>query len=374
MKKKTLLLCFIHGFKGDDDTFDRFPFDLKALVGHALPQLNIESVVYPRYETRGDLTACVANFREWLQTRVIDLEVTAGTQSPTVDPSVRTVLVTHSMGGIIAANTLLSILDDQVVKSDGNHPEKFMFPYIQGILAFDTPYLGLSPAVFAHGADTNLKTASTAISQVSTLASGFFASRAATEGSKALNKAPSEEDNGKEPEAPGFWSQWGTVAAYAGAASALAAGGAVAYFKRDELGQGWGWVSSHLEFVGVLVKGDELKERVERVSNIEGVGFANLYTALGDRGRDKGERTFCILPQKGKGWFRCTNTMAQDEVNAHVSMFHPKTNPKYFEMSQLAKGLVVQWATNEWSYYPGPPSRDAGMSMNGRTLKRGEKL
>ncbi|RPA96900.1 hypothetical protein L873DRAFT_1810691 [Choiromyces venosus 120613-1] len=370
--KKTLLLCFIHGFKGDDDTFDRFPFDLKALVGHALPQLNIVSVVYPRYETRGDLMACVAKFREWLQTRVIDLEVAAGTQSPTVDPSVRTVLVTHSMGGIVAADTLLSILDDQVVKSGPNSPEKFMFPYIQGILAFDTPYLGLSPAVFAYGADTNLKTASTAISQVSTLASGFFASRAATEGSKALNPDPKEKK--KEPEAPGLWAQWGKVAAYAGAATVLAAGGAAAYFKRDELGQSWGWVSSHLEFVGVLMKGEQLKERTERASNVEGVGFANLYTALGDRGKERGERTFCILPQKGgKGWFRCTNTKAQDEVTAHVSMFHPKTNPRYFEMSQLAKELVVRWATNEWSCYPGPPSRDVRMSMNGRANGRADE-
>lgn len=306
---------------------------------------------------------------------MIDLEVAAGTHSPTVDPSVRTVLVTHSMGGIVAADTLLSILDDQVVKSGPNSPEKFMFPYIQGILAFDTPYLGLSPAIFAYGADTNLKTASTAISQVSTLASGFFASRAATEGSKALDQAPSEENKGKEPEAPGFWSQWGKTVAYAGAAGALAAGGVAAYFKRDELGEHWGWVSSHLEFVGVLLKGEELKNRTERVSSIEGVGFANLYTALGDRGKDKGERTFCILPQKGgKGWFRCTNTKAQDEVNAHVSMFHPKTNPKYFELSQLAKELVVRWATNEWSYYPGPPSRDMRMSVGGRTPGRGEKL
>jgi pimeloyl-ACP methyl ester carboxylesterase len=371
MKKKTLLLCFIHGFKGDDDTFDRFPFDLKALVSHALPQLNIESVVYPRYETRGDLAACVARFREWLQTRVIDLEVAAGTQSPTIDPSVRTVLVTHSMGGIVAADTLLSIIDDQVVKSGHNNPEKFMFPYIQGILAFDTPYLGLSPAIFAHGADTNLKTASSAISQVSALASGLFATRAATEGSKALNQPPSNEDKGKEPETPGFWSQWGKAVSYAGAASVLAAGGAVAYFKRDELGEGWGWVSSHLEFVGVLMKGEELKERTERASSIEGIGFANLYTALGDRGKAKGERTFCILPQKGgKGWFRCTNTMAQDEVNAHVSMFHPKTNPWYFEMSQLAKELVVRWATNEWSYFA---SGDMRMSMNGRIPGRADE-
>ncbi|PWW73367.1 hypothetical protein C7212DRAFT_360602 [Tuber magnatum] len=367
MKKKTLLLCFIHGFKGDDNTFGRFPADLKKLVGHALPQLNIELVVYPRYETRGDLAVRVAEFRDWLRARVMGLEDAAGTQSPTTSPSVRTVFVTHSMGGIVAADTLLSILDDR------NNPRNFMFPYIQGILSFDTPYLGLSPAMAAHGADTNLRTASTAISQVSTLTSGFFASRAATESSKALTQAPSEEGKGKEPEAPNFWSQWGRVVAYAGAASALAAGGAVAYFKRDELGQGWGWVSSHLEFVGVLLKKEELKERAERVSRIEGVGFANLYTALGDRGGDKGDRTFCILPQRGRGWFRCINTKAQDEVNAHVGMFHSDTNPRYYDMLDLAKELVGGWATNEWSSYPGPSSRGVGISVSGGTPGRADE-
>jgi hypothetical protein len=33
-----------------------------------------------------------------LQNKVIDLEVANGTPSPTVDPSVRTILVGHSMG------------------------------------------------------------------------------------------------------------------------------------------------------------------------------------------------------------------------------------------------------------------------------------
>lgn len=62
---KTLLLVFIHGFKGDDDTFGRFPSTLGAHVARALPQLAVRTLVYPQYETRGDLTATVVKFREW---------------------------------------------------------------------------------------------------------------------------------------------------------------------------------------------------------------------------------------------------------------------------------------------------------------------
>lgn len=63
--KKTLLLVFLHGFKGSDHTFHNFPSDLRALLAHTLPNIDILSVQYPRYETRGDLKECVARFKEW---------------------------------------------------------------------------------------------------------------------------------------------------------------------------------------------------------------------------------------------------------------------------------------------------------------------
>lgn len=63
--KKTLLLCFIHGFKGGDDTFANFPSHLKAILQHALPKVNVLAVTYPKYETRGDLFECVGRFKEW---------------------------------------------------------------------------------------------------------------------------------------------------------------------------------------------------------------------------------------------------------------------------------------------------------------------
>lgn len=89
--KKTLLLCFIHGFKvslplpriilvrsrnqfeltrikGGEDTFGvdyQFTKDLRDLVREALPKIKVESIVYPKYETRGDLGNCVSHFRDW---------------------------------------------------------------------------------------------------------------------------------------------------------------------------------------------------------------------------------------------------------------------------------------------------------------------
>jgi hypothetical protein len=80
---KTLLLCFIHGYKGDEETFFQFPEvcftlqlkylstliitqqDLKNIVSKESPDINVETRVYPKYETRGDLAACVETFREW---------------------------------------------------------------------------------------------------------------------------------------------------------------------------------------------------------------------------------------------------------------------------------------------------------------------
>lgn len=312
------------------------------------------------------------------------------------------------MGGIVAADALLSIIDDESVTFANGRTHKkgtgFMFPYIQGILAFDTPYLGLSPVIFAHGADTHLRSASAAVAQLSTLASGLLATKAASEGSNVVQKQhdakearkrsgsssssskrrssrSSSRNKNKElvvaPPAPvvapaGLFGGWGKVMAYAGAASILAAGGAVAYFKRDELTQGYTWVSSHMEFVGALMKTEELRTRLRRATTAPGVGFADYYTALGERGADKGERTFVILPSMNsehyKLFHRCVNPKVKDEVEAHVSMFSPKSNPWYYEMSTSARDQIVEWVKGDWGEERrGSPERSQGPG-------RGERL
>ncbi|KAL1869177.1 hypothetical protein VTK73DRAFT_3346 [Phialemonium thermophilum] len=403
--RKTLLLCFIHGFKGGESTFgDNYAFTehLRRLVARELPKVDVKVLVYPKYETRGDLGECVSRFRDWLVTKVIDLEVAAGTPSPTVEPSVRTILIGHSMGGIVAAETVIALTSERPIhgstdpaKDDRPEtntippprpptPNSLMFPYVQGVLAFDTPYLGISPAVVAHGAEGHYKTAAAAISQLSGIA-GFWgggkASAASSQHTKkqagalpAPPQSPRRQDNDRDVQASASvstqaasWQRWGKIAVVAGAVGAVAAGSAAAYLKRDQITEGWGWLSSHLEFVGCLARKEELRRRVNYMARLQrelGVGFANLYTRLGRsavartaRGGTSvvgtvlgSQRTFCVIPTKEDAgvWKEAVNDAATDETSAHMSMFTPRDNPGYEKLATDAKDLIVLWLHNDW--------------------------
>lgn len=309
------------------------------------------------------------------------------------------------MGGIVAAETLLSILSDNLIPpaphapspstaahtnpfppSDPaghpqiNEPLTFMFPYIQGILAFDTPYLGICPSVVAYGAETHFKTASTAYSTFSEIASVFGYGAAspksptppARPGPHKLIKEPpaymsaaTTEDAAATP----VWQRWGKYAMFAGAAGAVAAGGAAVYAKRDQITEGWSWIGSHLEFVGCLMRGEELKTRLDKIVCLreeKGVGFADLVTVLAPKGGTSQaasgtggileitageERTFCTLPKREKNkicFEKTANGKASDEMLAHMTMFFPRDNPGYYNMSDRAKELVAGWVDEAW--------------------------
>ena len=358
---------------------------MKALLQHALPKVTVLAITYPKFETRGDLAECVSRFKEWLQDKVIDLEVANGTPSPTVDPSVRTFLVGHSMGGIVAAETLLSIINEQPVNSQSNSQthstgslsdhSTLMFPYIQGILAFDTPYLGIAPGVVAHGAEKHWNTASSAYTAYTNLAGAFGwgakdTAPGAVDASRML-PAPSSagkvvsDANSDAASAP-LWQRYGRVAMFAGAAGAIAAGGAAAYMKKDQISEGLNWATSHLEFVGVLARPEEMRKRLEKIvalAKAHELGFTNLYTTLGHAvntqnkesnwtGKVAGkDRTFCNLP-KGelKNLFLpAVNDKSTAETLAHMSMFEPKDNPGYYTLSETAKEKMIEWAEHtDW--------------------------
>ena len=45
-----LLLIYIHGFKGTDDTFAEFPERLEHILSETLPHVKVESLIFPAYE------------------------------------------------------------------------------------------------------------------------------------------------------------------------------------------------------------------------------------------------------------------------------------------------------------------------------------
>lgn len=291
------------------------------------------------------------------------------------------------MGGIVAADTLLALAAELPIAAPAD-THAFMFPAVVGLLAFDTPFLGVSPGVVAYGAHGHYKTVSTALSTLGEVAGVFGwvpggksevdarqrARRQVSPARLALPASAQDTASGADATATPGWQRWGRYAMFAGAAGAMAAaGGAAAYARRETLSEGWGWVGSHLEFVGCLMRGEELRQRLVAVAGLEaerGLGFANLYTNLGlaaktDSGTgtgtgtgsggsglllEGGERTFCSLPRSELRRFfvRCVNDWAEDEMVAHTSMFFPSANPGYFGMCERAKELVVGWAGRGW--------------------------
>lgn len=254
------------------------------------------------------------------------------------------------MGGIVAAETVIGITSEKpIYTEDGiEKPEvptlnSLMFPYIQGVLAFDTPYLGISPGVVAHGAEGHYQNAAAAISQLGGMGTSLWGAEKAAKASPsgrpsagALMPPPPKDGGTKTNEVASPWQKWGKMAMYAGAAGAVAAGGAAAWLKRDQITEGWSWVSSHMEFVGCLARKEELKKRVNYMVKINqelGVGFANMYTRLGKAAPPKQvsmvgevlgkERTFCNLPSKmaAGNWQQTVNDQATDETTAHMGMY-----------------------------------------------------
>lgn len=267
------------------------------------------------------------------------------------------------MGGIVAAETAIALSSEQPIHGTTNPavdddnpagaapprpstPNSLMFPYIQGVLAFDTPFLGVSPGVVAHGAEGHYATASAAVTQLSGLTSLWGGAKAASADSAAAAAAaqrkpalpPAETKDGKDKttgDADGGrgWGRWGKIAVAVGAVGAVAAGGAAAYYNRDQISQGWSWASSHMEFVSALARKEELRRRVAymvRLNKELGVGFGTLYTRLGKAASSRtdsvvgtvlgNQRTFCVVPQRDLAgeWRPAVNNKATDEVWAHM--------------------------------------------------------
>lgn len=82
-----LLLVCIHGFKGNDDTFEEFPKRIAYNLSHTLyPKCIVEPKVYPAYKTAGDLAEAVVKFTEWLIQLVAEREMELQEERDKIDP------------------------------------------------------------------------------------------------------------------------------------------------------------------------------------------------------------------------------------------------------------------------------------------------
>ncbi|TRM61051.1 hypothetical protein BD626DRAFT_502537 [Schizophyllum amplum] len=133
IKEQTLVhLIYIHGFNGDETTFQSFPTDLQQHLNTVIPAnatYRVQTSLYPTYKSVKPISTCTKNFLEWLNTQ----------------PPGYVILLAHSMGGLLAA---------EAVTHASNNPDKYPGARpsrIIGMISFDVPYLGMHPHVVITG-------------------------------------------------------------------------------------------------------------------------------------------------------------------------------------------------------------------------------
>ncbi|KAI2473849.1 hypothetical protein F4781DRAFT_6059 [Annulohypoxylon bovei var. microspora] len=129
--RRTLLVIYIHGFMGNDSSFQSFPAHVHRYLKLALVDTHvIHTKIYPRYKTYKTINVARDNFSRWL----------APHESPTTD----VVLLGHSMGGMLAADIALMPSRDQ-------YRIGYFFHRILGTVHLDVPLLGLHPSIITAG-------------------------------------------------------------------------------------------------------------------------------------------------------------------------------------------------------------------------------
>ncbi|POR39570.1 Uncharacterized protein TPAR_00243 [Tolypocladium paradoxum] len=134
--RRRLLVVYIHGFYGNDQSFRSFPAHVHSLLRTLLADSHvIHSKIYPRYKTYKAIEVARDNFSAWLEPH----------ESPTTD----VILVGHSMGGLLAGDVAL-----MVRHSPPNHSpyrQQAFKHRILGTLSLDSPFLGLHPGIVVSG-------------------------------------------------------------------------------------------------------------------------------------------------------------------------------------------------------------------------------
>ena len=129
--RRTLLLIYIHGFMGDETSFKSFPAHVHNLLTITVAETHVvHTKIYPRYRSRRPIEFARDDFSNWL--------------CPHENDNTDVILIGHSMGGILAAEVALLYPYSPTSNEAFRHR-------ILGVIAFDTPFLGMHPGIIGTG-------------------------------------------------------------------------------------------------------------------------------------------------------------------------------------------------------------------------------
>ncbi|KPI35005.1 uncharacterized protein AB675_11951 [Cyphellophora attinorum] len=271
--RRTLLLVYIHGFVGNETSFKSFPAHIHNILTVTLADSHVVySKIYPKYKSRKNITFARDDFSTWLLPH----------DSPTTD----IILVGHSLGGILAAEVVLLPL--KAGARESRHR-------ILGLIAFDTPFLGMHPGVVSTGIASLFRSAPEPSSQDTTPAMSPLAPTSTNNSMSGLsdfsavspsdlNYNPSFDNDINLPNRKGKWEKG-------------------FYFFNKHWGEltkaSKDYVTSHLEFGGCLLDYPGLKRRYDAIRLLEDlddfagpdqrrrVRFVNYYSASTGRIKER---------------------------------------------------------------------------------------
>ncbi|KAI8908486.1 hypothetical protein EDD86DRAFT_18345 [Gorgonomyces haynaldii] len=96
-----ILVLFVHGFMGSETSFASFPLDTLQMLREFHQIEDLEARVVPRFESKGDITKAVHSLHNWLL------------MNATMPEYEGVIIIAHSMGGLIGADALLKLLNQQ---------------------------------------------------------------------------------------------------------------------------------------------------------------------------------------------------------------------------------------------------------------------
>lgn len=303
-------------FKGSaETTFEGYPDRLRHLILETYPKLDVHALIYPTYETRGSLREAVDALVGWLTIKVAEYE-------SELQRKYSVALCGHSMGGIVCLDSALAIRRS----APGG---KMPWPSVCGVLAYDTPFLGLHPHVFKHQLstyhgylDSAMKVGSVLAPVTGGLATMWNARTTNTTSSHSFSRLSTAS-----------WIGIGTAAA-----AAIGAATTAAITRSDPFQDSYRWVSEHITFVKHLWDGEALSSRMSDCD----VPFHCFYTTLA--GEDA--RPFILPPPSKASYakhFSPLELHARDEVTAHISMFSLTTNSSYLTMGLESASHLTEW-------------------------------
>jgi len=116
------------------------------------------------------------------------------------------------------------------------------------------------------------------------------------------------------------------------------------------VGDAYTWIQDHLDWLGEMWQEKKMKMRMDDLKEYYPNRFHCFYTLLSRKAVGQ-PRTFVIVPLQKEphrvNFSPNTNSLAPDEIEAHVGMFEPERNNGYYGLDQATKKLIISWISKD---------------------------